>query len=266
MTDWKKGRKLIEVICAGCGKNFEKTLSEFNRSEKNGKKHYCGVKCNLNRRIETHDENLKSCKHCGKKIIGETRSTFCSKSCAASYNNPSRKGEKKNFSAEGLKNILLSNKNYQSSLPALIEYNTNPNHCKQCNIDLPFIYRKRTYCSKDCRRVYDRDNMPKYQYYYKNCQFKFGLTDFPTEFDFKLIEEYGWYNAKNHGDNLNGVSRDHMISVKFGFENNISAEIISHPANCKLLRHNDNVSKHSKCSITLDDLMLKITEWNIKYN
>lgn len=97
------------------------------------------------------------------------------------------------------------------------------------------------------------------------CSFRFSLNDYPDEFDFLLVEKYGWYRAKNRGDNLNGVSRDHIVSVRFGYENRIDPKIISHPANCQLLRHNDNVSKYKKCGLTIDELMMKIIHWDDKY-
>ncbi len=97
------------------------------------------------------------------------------------------------------------------------------------------------------------------------CKFDFNIGDYPDEFDFKLIENHGWYSAKNRGNNLNGVSRDHIVSVKFGFENSIDPKIISHPANCQLLRHNDNVSKNKKCSMTIEELLEKIQNWNNRY-
>ena len=145
------------------------------------------------------------------------------------------------------------------------EYDENPNHCIQCNKILSFGKRNWKFCSISCKRKYDRKNLNEYQKYYKECQFNFNLSDYPNEFDFNLIKEYGWYQAKNHGDNLNGVSRDHMISVKFGYENNISPEIIKHPANCQLMQHNENVSKWKSCSITLEELNNRIIEWNFKY-
>ena len=101
--------------------------------------------------------------------------------------------------------------------------------------------------------------------YKRLCEFKFALNSYPDEFDFTLIENYGWYKAKNRGDNLNGVSRDHIYSRDKGFENLIDPYIISHPANCQLLRHNDNVSKHSNCDIEIENLINKIKEWNQKY-
>ena len=80
-----------------------------------------------------------------------------------------------------------------------------------------------------------------------------------------MIKQYGWYKAKNHGNNLNGVSRDHMYSVKDGFINNVDPKIISHPANCRLLCHSKNASKGAGSCISLDELLCRIEKWNKKY-
>lgn len=95
--------------------------------------------------------------------------------------------------------------------------------------------------------------------------FKFSLKDFPDEFDFDLIRKYGFYSPKNKKNNLGGVSRDHLVSVKYGFENNVDPRIIGHPANCELRIHNENISKGTKCKISLEDLMERIKRWDIKY-
>ena len=264
MKDWKDGRKLIDVICANCQTSFKKTKSEFNRSEKNNKKHFCSLKC-------THEYQknkiLRYCKFCGNEILSkDRRNSFCSHNCSASYNNQIRICKEREFSEQGMKNILNANKKRYYVSEDFFEYNKNPNRCKECNNLLSFRKRKRTFCTVECKRRYDRKNLTEYQKYYKDCQFNFNLSDYPNEFDFKLIEEYGWYQAKNHGNNLNGISRDHMISIKFGYENNISPEIIKHPANCQLMRHNENSSKWKTCSITLEELSNKINNWNLKYS
>jgi hypothetical protein len=103
------------------------------------------------------------------------------------------------------------------------------------------------------------------KYYKKLCGFNFSLNSYPEEFDFSLIEKYGWYKAKNRGDNLNGISRDHIYSRDKGFENLIDPYIISHPANCQLLKHNDNASKNRECGIKIEELIEKIKMWNQKY-
>lgn len=102
--------------------------------------------------------------------------------------------------------------------------------------------------------------------YRQLCEFKFCLKDFPDYFDFDLIEKYGWYSARNRGDNLKGISRDHMYSISDGFRNNISPEIMGHPANCKLMRQNENGKKRTNSSITFEELCKKIEEFNLKYN
>lgn len=84
-------------------------------------------------------------------------------------------------------------------------------------------------------------------------------------FDFSIIEKYGWYSPSNKRNNLGGVSRDHIYSVMEGFKNNIDSKILSHPANCQLMIHNDNISKGNKSSITLEELLEKIKEWDKKY-
>ena len=102
---------------------------------------------------------------------------------------------------------------------------------------------------------------------YKNlCEFKFDLKDYPDEFNFVLIEQYGWYSAKNNGDNLNGVSRDHKFSIKEGYKLKIDPYFISHPANCELMVQSQNSVKKTKCSISFKDLIDKVNDWDLKYN
>jgi len=56
-----------------------------------------------------------------------------------------------------------------------------------------------------------------------------------------------------------------MVSVDYGWRNNIDPSIISHPANCKLLIHSDNFKKGTDCSISLEELQRRIAEWDNKY-
>jgi len=97
------------------------------------------------------------------------------------------------------------------------------------------------------------------------CRFVFKLRDFPEEFDLSLYQKYGTYRAKNYGDNQTGIVRDHMYSVKEGFKNNVDPYLLSHPANCNLIRGNDNQHKHTKCTITLEELKERVEKWNEKY-
>jgi len=119
------------------------------------------------------------------------------------------------------------------------------------------LARKNGKCKESSKDGLDR--------YRQQCRFRFNVYDYSDKFDLLLIEQYGWYKAKNRGDNPNGVSRDHMYSVKEGFTNNVNPYIISHPANCILMRHCDNNRKNTNCSITLNELIDKINKWDKCY-
>ena len=111
-----------------------------------------------------------------------------------------------------------------------------------------------------------RKNRPALTNYRADCAFKFNLADYPEEFDFVLIETYGWYKPKNKGNNLTGVSRDHAVSVRYGFDNNLPAEHLSHPANCVIMQHGKNSSKGKNNTMSYEELLKRIETWDIKYN
>jgi len=110
-----------------------------------------------------------------------------------------------------------------------------------------------------------RDKRSALTNYRADCAFKFNLADYPAEFDFTLIESHGWYKPKNRGDNLTGVSRDHSVSVRYGFDHNIPAEHLAHPANCVLMQHGKNVSKGKNISMSYAGLLKRIEAWDNKY-
>lgn len=250
----EKHRKYCSLTCRNIYVN--KNLRDYT---KNGN----GL---INKTLVIYNENPKICKECGNPIsYNKRKNSFCSKKCRSNGLikwNKNRSGIKKNFTKEGMENILNATRKRHNTY----EYDANPKICKECGSIIPYNKRKSIFCNIICKRKYDRKNMSDYQKYYKDCQFKFALNDYPNEFDFMLIEQYGWYRAKNRGDNLNGISRDHMVSIKYGYENKINPEIINHPANCKLMIHNDNVRKHKTSSITIDELNERIDNWNLKYN
>lgn len=173
---------------------------------------------------------------------------FCSISCA---NSRIKSEESKKKVSKALKNRLRT--------PRVVVC------CECCNINFEkLITSKKKFCSSKCfsetRKAADELTTYRIQ-----CSFKFNVWQFPDYFDLDLIRKHGWYKPTNRGNNLNGVSRDHKISVRFGWENNIAPEIIAHPANCQLMIHTDNISKHKKCSIELEQLMENIQAWDEKY-
>lgn len=74
----------------------------------------------------------------------------------------------------------------------------------------------------------------------------------------------------SHINNIKkGCVRDHKLSVRYGFENNISPLIISHPANCEIVLHSENVRrrfKNNDIQQTLSELIQKINEYTYDYS
>lgn len=80
----------IEVICHSCNSRFEVEIRKFNSYRKHGWNFYCS-NCKNRKRLTTIKE---ICPVCNKEFIRHTYAKkskngfyFCSKSCAASYNN-----------------------------------------------------------------------------------------------------------------------------------------------------------------------------------
>lgn len=73
------------------------------------------------------------------------------------------------------------------------------------------------------------------------------------------LKELGMYNRHT---NQNGVVRDHRLSVFDAFRQRLDPEIVRHPANCQFLTHKDNARKTIKSSISREELLNDIEEWN----
>ena len=137
--------------------------------------------------------------------------------------------------------------------------------CPICNKDFTGTTQNQVYCSRKCWNLFQKERVNERRRYKLDCQFDFNLSDYPVEFDFELLKKYGMYSAYNRGNNLNGVSRDHLYSISKGFKNKIDCNIIKHPANCKLVIHSENNKKNDNCDITIEDLKDKIKSWDKKY-
>lgn len=276
----KNKDKSNKIPCPICGKlyTFKGLWTHIDRSH-NSSKQYCqgnngrytdkAYKDTLKEAAKRHFNNTLGefkkfeveCNKCHKKFIVIERESkfptklkyFCSKFCSHSH----IQTKEQNLSRHN--RLYGKVKNVKNNL-----YKRKERHCKYCNKILD-VFSKRKFCDDVCLKEYKRRNASEYKKYWIECQFKFRLKDFPDEFDFNLIKKYGWYKAKNHGNNLNGISRDHMLSIADGFKNSIDPKIISHPANCALLPHRKNSSKNTKSSITLKDLLKRIEEWDKKY-
>lgn len=249
-------------------KNCKNT--ECNEKVKKEKNMYCSLKCRniyVNKNIRDYaklkniaisnenkyNENPVKCKKCGISIDYRRRNnTFCSQSCSASFSNKDR------FRSEESRNKIRDKLTdfYKDKLIVI--------QCIFCGKDILKKMNKKL-CSKDCAKKNKRKLLGDKYTYKLDCAFKFSIASYPNEFDFELLKKYGLYKAKNKGDNLGGVSRDHIYSISEGYKNGVDPYIISHPANCRLMIHKHNSSKHSKSHISIKELLDKITEWEIKY-
>ena len=259
-----------------CNPKYEKILKST--SEKISKK----LKQNNIEKNGELKEFIVICHNCGKKFtvieqenkFPQKKHYYCSSECAHSHNK-----FVENIGSRISNGFKIKSKNYKEYYENRYGHEFIELSLKNCPVCGKEYKGKSECCSCSCARKYklykripeilqkeEKEKIKEIISIYKRyCQFNFNLKDFPNEYDFDLIKKYGWYKAKNHGDNLNGISRDHKYSCNEGFHNLVDPYIISHPANCQLLPHNNNVSKLDKCSISLEDLKRNIIEWNKKY-
>ena len=223
--------------------------------------------------IKRYEDNPKTCATCKRPLPYEKRrGKFCNHGCAASHTNTTR-------SAAGWTPSLDHRMKVSEKLSGKVYVHPTEvkSTCTECQCEFTFIHhytkRVKKFCSRLCAAKHSRDirnkaarlNRPALINYRADCAFNFNLKDFPTEFDFLLVETYGWYKPKNKGNNLAGVSRDHMVSVRYGFDNDIDPTTMSHPANCRLMQHGANSAKGMSNSITYEELLERIKVWDNKY-
>jgi hypothetical protein len=228
-------------------RNYEKCSNTYLQKRKESKEIYL--------------KNPKYCKSCSEIIPFEKKiNDYCNHSCKASFINKGRLVTWGDKISKGVKNYIIENGLFGALL--VIKDKIPLKSCKQC---LEEFSKKTKFCSNKCRREFDKENTDKYQQYRILSNFKFSLNDYPNEFDFTLVEKYGWYSPSNKKNNLGGISRDHMFSVREGFEQNIDPNIISHPANCRLMIHSENISKNKKSILTIEELLNRIKKFEEKY-
>lgn len=228
-------------------RNYDKVSDTFQQKKKEKEEKYLG--------------NPKKCLYCSNIIQYDSKdNNYCNHSCFAKATNSDREYTWGNKISKSIHKYLIEN-----GIKVEGKIGTYDITCKGCG---SIFQRERydiRYCSSECRKSFRRKNMDEYQKYRLDTNFKFNLSDYPNEFDFSLIERYGWYSPTNKNNNLGGVSRDHMFSVREGFEMGINPEIISHPANCRLMIHTDNISKNKKSIITIEELLDRIKKFEYKY-
>lgn len=115
-----KFRDLLPCKCDGCGKEYTKSKRILYQSLRNNIKHtFCSKDCEIKFRFI---KILVSCKNCGKEFYKTksqyeaTINDFCSRSCAATYNNSHRefKQEWKNKTSQTLRDSYKERTGFSS--------------------------------------------------------------------------------------------------------------------------------------------------------
>lgn len=94
--------------------------------------------------------------------------------------------------------------------------------------------------------------------YRKKASFSLQLDILPRIKGYSRLCKYGRYSSANK----DGMTLDHRLSIKVGFDNDIPPYILAHPANCEFLSLKENSSKNKKCSISYEQLIKAIDTWD----
>jgi len=211
----------------------------------------------MEKSMAQYNSNPKLCKLCSSPILYKNRkeNIFCSHSCSATYQNERRTPEtiekQRNSIIQTLSKKFPSVKNSVIKIKKIKEekYPFSKVYYGICSIiNLPFY-------SQYYKKYSSKAAMSDRLIYRRFCDFKFNPYHYPELIGYDLLLKYGLYHPIK---NPNGVSRDHLLSVAYGWENKIDPNIISHIANCQLILHVDNQRKKTKSSITLEELLKKM--------
>lgn len=247
----------VQRTCLMCGGEFSPREAEVKRG--GGK--YCGVECSWEASKKTVERIPNThCAWCGKPLWRKPSRLNSKRGlhfCSRSHLNLAKRLD------GGLVELLPDHYGTASAVPLL---EVKP--CAHCGKHLS-MSKRRKFCSQSCvnevRRAKAVETRSLKQTYRRLSAFNFALNAYPDAFDFDLVEEFGWYSPSNRGGNLGGVSRDHLLSVMDGFTQRINPSILSHPANCALKTQQDNFAKRQKSDLDLNQLLVRIQTWNVKY-
>ena len=225
-------------------------------------------------KIEEYDRNPRYCANlkCNKPLPYDKRTNrFCSQSCSAISSNAKRDSSFSNLTytktvfcirCDAPNNVdprrsahnfvcLTCKEGYPHSRVCC-------NTCKFC--DGLFYSQKFCRICKRCQHLKWSNNKDSYS-------FKFNVFDYPDLFDIKMLQTIGWvsFGGKRGGEkNMSGLSRDHKVSVSDAKKYGYDPYYISHPCNCVLIPHTENNKKHTHSSITYEQLIIDVNEYDTK--
>jgi hypothetical protein len=147
------------VLCAQCGKEFEKENRAINEAKKNGWRFFCSRICQGAAKTQSE---IFSCSACGKSVMvqesqregSKSGRHFCSRSCAARVNNAGRNPTEKHR-----RKTSESLKGRRRSLGMRVIAD-NPIRCVICGKPFFAPGRKRIACSRQCGYIYQFGLLP----------------------------------------------------------------------------------------------------------
>ena len=137
-------------------------------------------------------------------------------------------------------------------------------HCKECGKEIHHLKRlKRTYCSRECMNKSKdfRDKMRKIDRSYMKSPEYIAKVSNPNTPAYKKYANKvhrltkHTYNRYKHEINPNDYKRticgveggyqlDHIITIKYGFENNIPEEVLAEKRNLRMLPWRENLNRN----------------------
>ena len=196
----------------------------------------------------SYNSNPKHCENpnCNTSLVYDKRHLkYCSRKCSAVINNSNRSTEVQSRCGPEKTKFPCSSVTFRN--------------CQECNKSFRFKkgFRK-FHCSDACFIESRKSNISQYR---KECKFNVNNIDHKELYIGELIEQYGWYSPSNKGNNLTGVSWDHLYRISDGFQNQIDPSIMSHPANAELVPHTINHARKTS-QITYEELLERIKLWD----
>lgn len=251
--------------------------------------------------VAAYQENPTLCKQCIKPLSFEKRrNQFCSTSCAASFSNQTRLGSGWTLSPESRLKTAESVRAHHAANPRKEISGIGPKvyKCRQCkqthltkqesstccprrtrkwikldqtlivgpfsklkictckSCSINFVHRSQVQLCDQCRF---QSSCQRAQY-----RFRFNVYHYPDLFDLDNLNKVGFYapGGKSGAWNVDGLSRDHRVSVADAIKFGYNSYYITHPVNCELMTQLKNDQKNAKSSISYETLIKLVTAYD----
>lgn len=259
-----KSRSTITLHCDSCQEPIERVVKEVRRCLKNSNTQaFCSNTCQGNLLKKNKTKQCESCKVNFEYNFPTQR--FCSISCGNVNRIHSEETKQKiskslsllprNDKKVHIKHLYKKrNPVNEKKVKETVGEFSNLITCKCKNCSFIGVYRKQNRYCKQCSHCYSENGRAKFV-------FTFNVYHYPDLFDLEFLKLHGWRKTKGKDLNINGVSRDHKVSVHDAIINNYDPYYIKHPLNCTLMIHRDNQAKGVSSSITYEELTRLVDEY-----